>query len=377
MTAARLYASNAAVWVRCPGSVRLSAPAPRTRTDAAEEGTAAHTVAERMLRAVPTALGERMPNGIAVTEEMTEGAELYAATIAERIPAAHRVIEQTLRAPSISEHMAPMKVDAAGLDAHGTTLHVIEYKFGHAFVDAFENWQLVCYAVALWEWYESAGILTREHEATVELCLTVVQPRSYHRDGPVRSWRTTMVALRAQVNMLANAAANALSATPRFKPGDHCAKCDARAACETLQRAAYVAADEAGNPTPFDLPPHALGHELKWLHAAKRLLDARVEALEQEAEERLRAGADVPHYVIEHDPGRLVWLDDAAETATAMAEVFGVALTKRPELITPTQAIKAGVPAEVVQSLAVRRGKSKLSPFDTNKTRRIFGDTKP
>jgi hypothetical protein len=83
---ARFAPSAAHRWVNCPGSVRLCEPIPNKSTPAADEGTAAHQMAERCLNkgwdaadhyTVDNTIPVRKGVEIRVTEEMIEGVQVY------------------------------------------------------------------------------------------------------------------------------------------------------------------------------------------------------------------------------------------------------------------------------------------------------------
>ena len=67
----------------------------------------------------------------------------------------------------------------------GAYLDLWDYKHGHRFVDAFENWQEIDYAFGIIGRPEFAGI----PPANIEITFGIVQPRNYHAMGPVRTWK--------------------------------------------------------------------------------------------------------------------------------------------------------------------------------------------
>lgn len=76
-----LAPSSAGCWVVCPGARAIRQAFPEEGdTAAAMEGTAAHWVFEQMLaakRVDAVSAGDVAPNGVEVTEEMIDGAELF------------------------------------------------------------------------------------------------------------------------------------------------------------------------------------------------------------------------------------------------------------------------------------------------------------
>jgi hypothetical protein len=93
--------------------------------------------------------------------------------------------------------------------------------------------------------------------------------------------------------------------------------------------------------------------------------------LEADAEARVRRGEAVPGYGLESTTGREQW-DVPLEQVVALGKVFNIAVEK-PALITPNQARKAGMPADVVRTLARTSSGVKLARVDQRKLEKTFG----
>jgi hypothetical protein len=373
VSAYALRPSSADRWVHCEGSVSLCAPFPEDDTPEAMEGTAAHWAATEPLAGRVVNVGDVAPNGITITEEMIEGAALYQATVYSKIQPAWIRAEDVLPIPDVHEQNGGT-IDTWGLGFTPWLLHVVDYKFGHGFVEVFENWQLLDYVSGIVSYLIREGIAPANYEELIEVELTIVQPRNYHRDGPVRSWRVKLADLRAQFNVLKGAAERAMGPNPVTRTGEWCEYCPARHVCRTLQNASLHIADRAGDSTPFALDPMQLGNELRWLHHARKLLDARVTGLEAEALQTIRAGKSVAHYRTEYGEGREVWREGMEPAVLALGPLLGHDLAKPPSAITPAQARKKGIDAAVISEYAHRPpGALKLVPMDVTQTRKIFG----
>jgi len=365
----RLPPNSAGVWVECPGSVRIAERIPDTSTDRAE-GDAAHWVAAEAVRGAMPALGVSAPNGMAVTQEMLDGAALYAAAVWSRIDPSSLWIEHELPMTYIEGQTGVP--DTYGIGVNRYVLHNVEYKFGHRFVDAFENWECISHTLAAFDHLVATGVWAPTAEAHITAEITVVQPRNYDAGGPVRSWSVRMDHLRAHRNILSNAAGLSQREDAPTKVGPQCRLCDARHRCSTLQAAAYDIAQFAGTVAAADLTPQQVGNELRWLHRMQAILSSRVDGLETQAESVLRRGGRVPHYELQQGNGRERWNDPAA--AIAIAAVFGHDIAKPQEAITPAQARAKGLPPEVIAQYAVRPpGELKLVPANTTQSRKIFG----
>lgn len=379
-THAFLAPSSAFRWVRCALAPALEAAYPETEASPASlEGTAAHWVNEMLLRGCPVSLDMQAPNGVGVTREMLEAAELVRDDIAATLGpdwAKYLTVEQRVQIPRVHPTHnwgTPDYRAWSRLNNGRLCLHVWDFKYGHGIVEAFENWQMVDYTVGI---LDEAGINgLQEQETVVEF--VIIQPRAFHRDGPVRRWRCVASDLRGQINQLTAAATAALQPNPPATPTpEGCQDCLGRHACEALERAAYLAADKGGQYGALELSPHALGLELRTLKRAQDLLAARVSGIEAQVVASIKRGVGVPFWAMESVPGRLAWTKPTAEIF-ALGDMLGVDLRKAPDAITPTQAKAAakakGYPPETFDAFADRpTGAAKLVVDDGTRARLIF-----
>lgn len=374
---ARLMPSAAARWGICALSASLEAAYPETEISPwALEGTAAHWVVECYLKGSPPALDSQAPNGVAVTQEMVEGALLVVQTIEATLGPNWRqmlVIERRVQIPRIHPSLCwgtPDYYAWALLPDGRRVLFLFDYKFGHGIVEVIENRQLIAYTSGLF-----SEVPDLDDQNTV-VVMAIIQPRAYHREGPVRWWKIKGSDIRADVNILHMQAEKATSPNPPALPDpDACKNCKGRHACEALQRAAYLAADKAQQATAIDLSPLALGIELRLLTRAQKLLEARVSGLEAQATAEIKRGKLVPYWMMESTPGRLGWNKPDAEVLM-LGTIYGVDIARPPEPVTPTQAIKAGLPAELVGAYASRPiGAAKLTYDNGTKARLTFSSS--
>lgn len=376
---APLPPSSAHRWVLCAMSASLEAAYPETEASPQSlEGTAAHWAVQMLLQGTPVAVDTQAPNGVAITLEMLEGAELVRDDIVQTLGsdwATYLVIERRVQIPRVHpDNWGTPDYRAWSRMANGRLcLHIWDFKYGHEIVEAFENWQLIDYtAGALHE----AGINgLQDQEVVVDM--RVIQPRAYHRDGPVRSWRVVASDLRAYFNRLEMAAEDATSTQPTASPHpDACKNCKGRFACEANQRAAYFAADYGKHYRPLEMSAHAMGLELRELTRARALLDSRVSGLEAQIASRIKSGERVPFWMFESNPGRLAWTKPAAEVV-AFGQILGLDLAAEPDVITPTQAKAkakaAKIAPEIIDAFAARpAGAIKLVQDDGSQARKIF-----
>lgn len=362
--------SAAGRWVKCPGSIALSAKHPiDDASPKRAEGTAAAWVGAQVLLGVCLVPGQLAPNGVVVTNEMLDGAELYQDAVRRVLAPEDMRIEKHMRAPSI--HAEAMgDADVWGVAPNTGVIHVFEYKYGHRFVDEFENWQGVGYLISA---FDSIPLSYREEQSQL-VEFTVVQPRYFGPRPQVRTWRTSMVALRGMRNQLAHAAEVAQKPDAPTRVGDYCRICPARHVCVTLQTGATAEAEYAGEATPFALDVHQASTELRLLQKAKAIIEAREDGLEIEITAALTRGERSAHFQLSRSTPREAWESSKVDSVLGMAELLGVSVTKPPALITPNQAKKAGLPAGLVDNATFRPpGELKLAPIDTNAARKAFG----
>lgn len=376
---APLPPSSASRWAgQCPGSVPLERANPEDDTQEAKEGHAAHHIAADTLRSNHAAAtgfireGAAAPNGVIITGEMLEAADMFVEAVNNcGIPRDQLHIEEAVA----NSYVHPDNwgtPDVWGMQYIGNFwyLHIPDFKFGHRYVDAFENLQCLDYA---------GGVLSRPEFAKLDWALghivvTIVQPRNFHPNGPIRKWVCSGTKLNEYLQQLREAATEALGPNPRTLVGPECRDCRGRHQCEALHRAADSIADYAGTTLPVNLPPNALGVELRALQRAQDLLKSRITGLEEQAKASIKRGERVSFYSLKQGETNLKWKVPAS-TAIAAAAALGVKIEKdEPAVMTPTQAKKLGMNEDVVNAMAGRDpGEMKLIQQDASTAGKVFG----
>lgn len=350
--------------VACPGWIlQASKLPPETETEATLEGDAGHWVALAMAVGTVPALGSIAPNGVEITEEMIDGGYLWVEAM-ESYPARH---ERRVLIPRIHPSDCWGTPDRDQYAPETRTLRIADYKFGHGYVEVFENWQLLSYAAGV---MQERGLL--DTETVLELML--VQPRCYHPDGPVRTWTVAAVNIRALINDASMAAHEAVGPNPETHSGPHCLHCPARATCPTFQKAVANIVEFSGRADPMMQGPGDVGRELQLITTAIKRLEARETGLRALAESMIHQGKPVPFWTLQQTPGRLKWDEGATEDIAMLARLAGKSAFKAPELITPTQAKQRKIlPDAIVSAYSTRpNGALKLAPDSTTKASRIF-----
>lgn len=346
-THAPLAPSSAARIVACPGSAAVEARYPDEDTIDKRQGTAAHWAGSQLLLGHQVAVGQVAENGEVLNVEMVEAAEMYAEHIIKRDGFAvdFRFVEMQLLA-------GPIHIDNYGTpdywayqgDRHH--LFVDDFKFGRGFVSEIRNYQLIDYAAL------AAAELGCFDDDSLNVTMTIHQPRNYHRRGPVRSWTTTLGALREPIHEMRTAFQLAMrpDAPVMARDPEACKDCKGRHECEAAIMAEGPAIDLAYSSVPLVMSPAALSKELRRLKQAEKVIKLRREGIEQSILSTIQRGGIVPYFVISHKKGRTVWKDEAVTDMLDIAQAYNVTISTPKLALTPLQAIKAGIPEEVVQA---------------------------
>lgn len=378
--------SSRARTVQCNGHVvmeqRAVARNPELAASSAEsrEGEAAHEVAEQLCLGVELVEGGTTSNGELITREMVEGARLWRDTIARDLAphgvplnavalevavACNRIHPQVWGTPDARVWITPFM--SALLPR--PKIFVWDYKFGHGIIEVFECYQLTDYVSG------ALSSLNLPHDMVVDVEMVIVQPRAFHREGPVRRWRTDTTKLLHyfETSALAVHAALDTEVVPDLRVGPECEHCTARHECPALQRAAMNACDVSYKAQSLTLDAGARGLELRYLKRAMNLMEARVTGLEEEVRAGIRRGETTPGWSIESGQGRTVWLRPAGQVA-AMGDELGFDLRKPVEVITPKQAADKGMPGDIVDVYSKSTsGAARLVENDGSRARQIFG----
>lgn len=367
----------AGVWVPCPGSIALTEKFPRLplsddQNESRREGRAFHELAEIMLRAkipsMPDMVGIMSSHGIPYSDEMHEAAELYVGDVLREAGDVEPRIEHRVDMPNIIGGMYGYLDVSIFKDR--TNFVIYDAKYGHKYVEVFENWQLLTYAAAICrEW----GVNVLDYP---DMCVTlrIVQPRSYHNDGPIRDWVVPIKDLYEYEKKIKQSATEAMSNNPTCHTGTHCGNCDAARACGALAAANYAIVDYVTDTQGLELNGANLSIEYKKLSQFKKLLEARLDDLETQLTHAVQNGETGLLHTGEMGYGRVKWDKPAAEII-ALASMYGVSAikTSEPQLITPAQLIKKGVDASVIKEYSVKpKTGVKLVEVNSVNMRKIF-----
>jgi hypothetical protein len=336
------------------------------------QGTAAHWVATELACNRVWPVDTIAPNGILVDDEMLEGAQLYADFIHglhdvegfSEVPVAiKRIHEHCWGTPDY--HSCRLRVDTAL-----NRIRVVDYKYGHLLVEVYECLQLIGYGVGVMEKF---GLIDTE----TEFEFTIVQPRGFHRDGPVRTWTGNMASLRPLVNNLSHMVAESLSGNAVARTGNHCTFCEARVDCKANQEMVGTIFDFTRMPELQLHRPGDIGRELRLLHMAQARLNARVEGLEQQALSLVQRSTRVPFYGIGWSQPRARW-NATVEEVEGLGRMLGVDGLVKPRELIPVGQAKTKFKKALVDEAVIREytftppGAAKLVADNTTDFRKIF-----
>lgn len=342
----------------------------------AREGSAAHDYLAAVLRGnmeLGDGVGDIASNGHPITEEMVDGVrDLVADVRSWSFDCGHRfVVEERVYMPSIHPTDNWGTTDIGGANFQTKTLYVRDFKFGHQYVDAFENMQCVDYGVGLFRRF--AVPEHTWHEWTIDI--GIFQPRSYHKDGPRKLWSCSGTRFMELADGLAIRARGASDPDAPYHTGDHCDYCPARYDCPALLAVGGIAIDLSKKGAPQVLDPMRAGLLRKHIVDAISRLEALQTGIDAQIDAFIRAGKAVPFADRTQGEGREFWTVPHSEVNT-LGDLLGVQLRK-PSNITPEQARtaikKLGLDASVISAYSDRRrGEFKIVTIDDNRAAKVF-----
>lgn len=358
-------ASSAERWMNCSGSSALIAALELPQTDEPDyrrEGIAGHEAgADCLARDIDTweITGDTYHETV-IDAPMASAIQDYLDRVRpsiDRKKGYHReqfFIEAKLAAPEIHEQMfgsvdfgALVSADLAAamenLPVEATLegfLDVTDLKMGEGIVvEPEHNSQMMYYAFML----IATKFETLDDDFPVRL--TIVQPRAFCHEGPIRDWWTTVGDIKRWVARELLPAMN--STDDELVPGKWCRFCPAKLVCPMLHSLVRAAA--------FYDPKEVLTLTAKNLGDSYQLAEAvkfYLKALEDESYRRLMAGEAVPGTKLVNKKAHRVFNDTVPMTvegkevevpvAQAIKATFGDEGLTKPEIKSPAELDKLG-----------------------------------
>lgn len=228
---ALLSASGAHRWLNCTPSARLESDEPESTSAAAEQGTAAHALAEHKLR---RALKQRSKRPVSawIDDEMETLTDDYVAFVQEHVSIAREacgdpqvLIEQRLD----FSHIVPGGFGTGDcVIIAEPTLQIIDLKYGQGvLVEAKHNPQLMLYALGALHTFGDLYDIER-------VAVTIYQPRRANVD----TWEVPVADLLAWAEMEVKPKAElAAAGGGEFCPGSWCQFCKIAPTCRARAEA--------------------------------------------------------------------------------------------------------------------------------------------
>lgn len=334
----------------------------------AREGTAAHHLLAARLVGEVLEVGDMAPNGHPVTAEMFECTDAFVGDVeAYRIatPDLEERTETRVYMPQVHSSKNWGTADWFGVSRANRIVVVKDYKHGHRFVEAWGNWQLVDYGAGV---VNAFGI---EDMADWTFIFDIYQPRSYSPEGPVKSWSIPGPRFLDHVAQLREAANDAMAANPGMHTGKHCSDCEGNIHCPAFRQAAENGIDLSLRGAPEEMDADAKGTFRTMVADAIKRLEGIATGLDADIEAAIRGGGVVPGWQLKPKETRLAWTAPM-EQVYALGDLYGIDVRK-PDAITPTQAIKKGIDETVISEYAKRPPAGfKVAPSDKTAAAKAF-----
>lgn len=343
----KLSPSSSHRWMACPGSVALCLTVPKRESEYADEGTAAHALAEKCLlegKNAQSYVGTDIwvdkdfdNNGkkgtfskkYNVTYEMADAVQEYVMHIAEvkgdKKPLMY--VEQKFNLTHIHKDIFGSS-DCVLYFPTEKVVHVFDYKHGaNVSVEVERNSQLMIYALgalqAIWETQTEKTKKSLKPENFIDkVVLHIVQPRIREEES-VKTWEISVKELNLWAKEVLLPRALAVDLEDTLSVGDHCRFCNAMAICSEQRKEVYAVAradfDDNKNiklPAIETLTPEQIG---KVLDASGRIAKW-AESVCAYAQTQLELGVKVPGWKLVEKKTNRRWIKGAEEE---LSNIFG------------------------------------------------------
>lgn len=338
-THAKLSPSKAYRWLACPGSVREEARYPDEPSGpAAADGTHTHSLLEHCIKGNGDPL-----KMVGIKLKDHEGEFVVDRGRAERVATALEYISSRHGGLVVAERKVSTSHLTGRSDMDGTcdvqialpdTLEVIDYKDGMNEVTAEGNAQLELYALGALAAFKQPVNGTYPFD---KVRLTIIQPKMAIRGAPVvSSHEMTIGEMMGKIGKFVVGAAATDQPDAPLVSGSHCKYCKHKScstrAGEVMKEVGMMFPVIEANPVTelsqqaADLEPNTMAPEkIAQIILAAPLVRQMIEAVEEEALRRLKAGHTIPGLKIVHGRGARSWALPNDEMA---AKLIGMGIPK-------------------------------------------------
>ncbi len=337
--------------------------------EAAKEGTAIGELLSEMIRqnTLTPNIGQAASNGFHLDRDMWFYASDTFKTLKDTSQGAKIETEERIDWMTQSGITVRGQFDISYIV--GSTLHVEDLKYGWRIVDVKENWQLIGYAIG------QVFRLSKNGFVPTHIHFKIHQPRPHHEDGPIRSWVITYDELIEYCKQIEERLMALVSGDKTLSTSKSCLYCEGLNSCPAFNRSFYASVETVLGEWKQDvLSNEDVSHQLDVLNRVQEIIKIKSDSLNQLGVMRIGAGQIIPKYSIEETLGDRKWSKEVS--AKSIKVMTGIDITKQ-DILSPTQAEKAGVPKKLVAQLITREKRgSKLVKKDlTEEAKKIF--TKP
>ena len=338
-------ASAAPRWWPCPGAAWLEQLYPDTKSDEALEGEAAHEMGELALTGQSTInelINRPASNGTVMVDEMVNHVQMYVEHVQSRGIGYWVEQEILIENPTTMPGRVTGKCDGAAFNFDEATgmLYIDDFKYGHGPVEVFENYQLLIYAIGMR--HKIAGVIKG-------VTMSIIQPRGYHHQGPIRSWTITEAELTGYEQQLVERMKAVHDPNRKCQSGLHCRYCKRLAFCETAKAAGMNAIDVIHAALPDTDTPEQVAMLIDTFTHAQKTIKHLLTAVNVRGESMTLNGHPIPGYVYEPGKGHAKFIND--DKAKETAKTMGVSLVTE-KTITPAEAKRRGLPKTIVEKLS-------------------------
>ncbi len=329
--------------IACPGSLRLIKMAPPERPSRyAEEGTAAHALLHRCYTECKDAVvfvGQEV-EGFIVDQVMAEAVQVCLdAYRSDIVPGDITFVETRIDLAAFGAPL-PATGTADFIRFRPATGHlkVIDFKYGQGIaVEVDDNAQLRYYAAG------ACARLECEEHIVHDIEISIVQPRAFHPDGPIRSELISVFGLSDWLDKLFSAMRSSQETDAPLQPGRHCKFCRAASICPGIQSKALAVAGADFAGTSITVPPDPASfspERLSWVLSSADVLRNWLAAVETRAFAEISQGRDIPGWkLVPRRPTRKWGDDDVAGDALLAAGLSSDEIYIK-KIITPPAAEK-------------------------------------
>lgn len=329
MPHAKLSASGSSRWLNCPGSVAAESEFKDTGSIFAQEGTAAHELADRCLNGQlsPDSFIGEVIEGVEVDAEMAEYVQGYVSFV-KSFSGDHFYEQRVDFSPWVPEGFGTS--DAIVLS--GKTINIVDLKTGKGVaVDAENNSQGMLYGLGV---YNDFGYLLDEVETIV---IHIYQPRINN----FSEWEISLKDLLKWGEWVKLQADLALSKEAERVAGEkQCQWCKAKATCKTLaDYTQMIITAEFDNLDDMESPDKLSSDKIKLALENKSLITGWLDAVEKHVTGILLDGGKFDGFKMVEGRSVRRWSDEAQAEQTLLglkdeSDIY----TKK--LLSPAQAEK-------------------------------------